>query len=510
MCCHDMSRRTFLGTAAIGAGMGLSSAVWAQTADMPDWPADMWDAARPYKKPTQTLRIQAVLMYRVPVPRERTSWKSWGDVQTHEAADEEAKRIAEELTQIAAQAAFPMEVLPVHKVLTPEEARTDHEPRADVTIVYPATGGGDTLRACLPEKGGLVFVRHRSGSVYYWYEALSVKYLRPSGTAESPDGEGLPISADDVVVDDLDDLAWRLHALAAVKNTVGTRIVAVGGPWGKYAPEAPQVAKDRYGLEIIDVSYQSIEPRIKALLNNAQCMKLAERWTDACLKLPGTTLATEREYVVNAFMLYGLFKDLMRENDATTFTIKDCMATIMPMSNTTACLTLGLLNDEGLLAFCESDFVIIPAGILLHHVAGKPVFLHNSTFPHKGIVTCAHCSSPRRFNGDRYEPTLITTHYESEFGAAPKVDVPPGQDVTFIDPEYATGRWVGMRGVVVDNPNLAICRSQQDVRIRGDWRKLLNEVRDSHWVMVYGDYLKEAGYAARRMGITWDSLEMET
>ena len=59
-------------------------------------------------------------------------------------------------------------------------------------------------------------------------------------------------------------------------------------------------------------------------------------------------------------MLYGLFKDLMRENGAEAFTIKDCMRTIMPMSRTTACLTLGLLNDEGLLAFCESDFVIIP------------------------------------------------------------------------------------------------------------------------------------------------------
>ena len=47
------------------------------------------------------------------------------------------------------------------------------------------------------------------------------------------------------------------------------------------------------------------------------------------------------------------------------------------------------------MAFCESDFVIIPAGVLLHYVAGKPVFLHNSTFPHDGIVTCAHCTAPR-------------------------------------------------------------------------------------------------------------------
>ena len=62
-------------------------------------------------------------------------------------------------------------------------------------------------------------------------------------------------------------------------------------------------------------------------------------------------------------MLYDVFKDLMREHDATAFTVKSCMGTIIPMSETTACLPLELLNDEGLIAFCESDFVIIPAGL---------------------------------------------------------------------------------------------------------------------------------------------------
>ena len=39
-----------------------------------------------------------------------------------------------------------------------------------------------------------------------------------------------------------------------------------------------------------------------------------------------------------------------------------------------------------------------------------------------------------------------------------------------------------------------------------DWEKLKNEVRDSHWVMVYGDYLKEGKYAARRIGVKWEDI----
>jgi len=109
-------------------------------------------------------------------------------------------------------------------------------------------------------------------------------------------------------------------------------------------------------------------------------------------------------------------------------------------------------------------------------------------------------------DGERYEPARIVTHYESDFGAAPKVEMPIGQEVTCISPEYAQNRWVGIKGTVQANPFLEICRSQQDVLIQGDWRKLLSEVRDSHWVMAYGDHLKKIGYAASRLGVTWDDI----
>jgi hypothetical protein len=59
---------------------------------------------------------------------------------------------------------------------------------------------------------------------------------------------------------------------------------------------------------------------------------------------------------------------------------------------------------------------------------------------------------------------------------------------------------------VRDNPEFAICRSQQDVEIQGHWKRLIREARDSHWMMVYGDYLNEVGYAARKIGLTWEDI----
>jgi len=472
--------------------------------------AEPWNPDKPFPVVGRKLRVQPVLMYSLPTRREQTSWKSWGGIQTEAAVAEEIARIAQELNDLAQQAEFPLEFLPVARVTTPEAAQELAKSPYDVTLLYPSTGSGTLLRACLAARPDtLVFVRHRSGPVYYWYEALSVRYLATDATppiTTHAETDTTLAHVEDVVVDDQAALLWRLRALFAVQNLRGTRIVALGGPWGKYAPDAPQKAQERFQLEIQDVSYEDFAPRLKRARADRDLAAAAERWVDRYLALPGTRLETERPFVTNAFVLYRVFKDLMAEHRAQAFTIKSCMGTIIPMAETTACLTLGLLNDEGLIAFCESDFVIIPAGLLLRFLAAKPVFLHNSTFPHQATVTCAHCTCPRRLDGRTYEPARIVTHYESEYGAAPKVEMPIGQQVTFINPEYSTTRWLGFRGTIRANPFYDICRSQQDVEIEGNWRQLLGEVRDSHWMMCYGDCLREAGYAARKLGLQWVSL----
>ncbi len=497
MCCHDhgLSRRAFVSLpGALAASAGALA------------PGDGWDPGRPFERRQKRLRVRPVLLYATPAPKKQTSWKSWGGVQTEAAAAEELARINGEWAALRKKAEFPLEMLPAAQAASVEAVAAIPREADELRVVYPATGSGAMLRAAMGEKhDALIFVRHRSGPVYYWYEALSTRYLRKTGVPYGT--EGAPrVSVEDVVVDDPRELLWRLRALCGVRTFVGTKILALGGTWGKYAPEAPKVAREKFGLEIIETGYEDFGKRMASALKDSGRMAQARAWTEQYLKLPGTRLETEREFVVNSFALYGVLKELMREHGAEAFTIQSCMGTLMPLAETTACLTLGLMNDKGIPAFCESDFCVIPACLLLRAVCGQPVFLHNSTFPHNGVVTCAHCTAPRRMDGVRYEPARVLTHYESEYGAAPKVEIPVGQEVTFVNPEFATCRWVGMKGVVEANPFLPICRSQQDVRIQGDWKKLLNEVRDSHWVMAYGDWLKECGYAAERVGVKWESL----
>ena len=239
-----MNRREFVGltTAGIAGGvLGLGTSAHADNS------TEEWSPDKPLVVTGKKLVVQPVLMYRIPQRRYATSWKSWGGVQTEQAAVEEAKRISQELNSLSAGADFPFDILPVAKVRTVEQALQVHRNEYDVIVVYPATGSGDLLRACFAKEKDtdtIIFARHRSGPVYYWYEALSVRYL---GTDDGPQHNSTEnhgdVHVDDVVIDDVQELLWRLRALYGIKNFIGARIVALGGPWGKYSPEAPDVAR---------------------------------------------------------------------------------------------------------------------------------------------------------------------------------------------------------------------------------------------------------------------------
>ena len=81
-----------------------------------------------------------------------------------------------------------------------------------------------------------------------------------------------------------------------------------------------------------------------------------------------------------------------------------------------------------------------------------------------------------------------------------------GQKITVIDPDFASKRWLGFEGEIIDNPFLDICRSQIDVQINGDCETLVRETRGFHWMAGYGNYLREVGYALKKVQVDWLNL----
>lgn len=455
--------------------------------------------------PPRPLKVRPVLASTLYRRREQTSWRPWGGLHTQQDISDEQQRIGRELRELSSRSEFELEILPLVTLNNAEEAARVAAGDHDVLLMYAANTWLDVLEALTdPKKWTILFVRHRSGPVYLWYEIAHNRYLR-----KTVDEYGQPgMDYRDVVVDDLDEIVWRLRALSGLRNTLGKRIVTIGGPagWGAGGRKAPDITRDFWKMDLRTVEYSELGEMIKAARQNSRLVEECTRQADEYLRGVGVSLETDRQYVVNAFVLTEVFKGLMDEAGTDAITVNQCMGTIMPISETTACLPLSLLNDSGYTAYCESDFVVIPSGILLHHISGLPVFLNDPTYPHDGVVTLAHCTAPRRMDGSKLEPARILTHFESDYGAAPKVEMKLGEKITVIDPDFDNVRWLGFEAEIIDNPFLDICRSQIDVRIKGNCDTLVAETRGFHWMVSYGDYRKEVGYALGKVGIDWLDL----
>jgi hypothetical protein len=452
------------------------------------------------------LKVKPILIYETPQRRPQTSWRSWGGIETEQDAREEISRIRGELAALSKKAEFPLEFLPVSSARRAADLDAARDiGGADVLLVYAAGGWMDIFDALgKTGKDRIFFCRHKSGPVYLWYEIISPRYLRQHTDSLAVKG----VDEDDVVIDSQDELLWRFRALAGLRNTLGTKILAIGGPdaWAQPAGVVPKLVVETWKFDIVTVSYDELGGLIREARADAAAVRRARARADAYLRQSGTSLETDRSFVENGLVLDEVFRALMKKAGCRALTINGCMGTIMPLAETSACLTLSTLNDDGYLAFCESDFVVIPSGVLLANISGRPVFLNDPTYPHDGIITLAHCTAPRKMDGRTAEPARILTHFESDYGAAPKVEMRRGQLLTNIAPDFASKRWLGLRGEIADAPFLPICRSQIDVRFKCDDRTLAKRMPGFHWMTAYGDYTRELPYALRRVGIEWDFL----
>ncbi|MBP5622644.1 MAG: hypothetical protein J6X44_11595 [Thermoguttaceae bacterium] len=502
----ELSRRTFLGSMVAGGAL-LSNVAWSSLASGGDADPDGPDGFFPPPPPRRTLIVLPVLIYDHHHRMEQVSWRGWGGVQTPEAAAKEAEQITKELGELKENADFPVEFFPIQICGHIGEAQNNENlAKADVVLIYGSVGGIEGSHNL--GKDVVVFQRWRSGPVYLQYEIVSPRFLRQHQDTLQLQN----IQFDDVVTDSLDELEWRLRALCGLKNARNSRILCIGGPdaWSQNA-ERQKILFDAihksWNMDIQTIPYEKLDELLEEARADEKLAAWAQKAADAYLQLPNTKLSTEKEFVVNCFVLTSVFCKLMKQAECKAITVFGCMGTIIPKARTTACLTLSLLNDAGYLAFCESDFAVVPSGMALAAITGKPVFMNDPTYAHDHIMTLAHCTAPRKMDGENLSPVEIVTHFESDYGAAPKVEFALGQEVTCILPDFLGVRWAGLKAKVVDVPFRPICRSQLDVEYAVTDELVNEKMPGFHWMMGYGDYTKELGYMLRRVGIQWDNLD---
>jgi len=129
---------------------------------------------------------------------------------------------------------------------------------------------------------------------------------------------------------------------------------------------------------------------------------------------------------------------------------------------------------------------------IVQRISGKPAFFNDPTVNEKdGTLILAHCTSPTKLLG--YDkpafPYQIRTHHETNYGATPKPIFSKGT-VTIAGLSFDLDKMLIVRGKVIGTPDLRICRSQVEVKVK-DPTGILEDWQGFHWILVYGDYVKE-------------------
>ena len=173
-----ISRRGFLGTAAVMGGIALAQAESPGAALEPP-------PRQPFPR-GKTLRVKPVILSlalhnTLPKPNTRThSWRAYGGIQTPADLQKEMQRLEKDMKELATKSDFPVEFLPMATVHNLAEASQVAVGDQDVVLIFGASGyDGQRLSSVIASKSpGVFFVRHRTEPHYAAHTTIGRYILR--------------------------------------------------------------------------------------------------------------------------------------------------------------------------------------------------------------------------------------------------------------------------------------------------------------------------------------------
>lgn len=251
----------------------------------------------------------------------------------------------------------------------------------------------------------------------------------------------------------------------------GTRIGVFGQPsdWLIASGVDYDYIKERYGIETVFIDLQRLIDEVGA---------------------------SEKSDMLAADKTYSAIKKICQEERLDAMTIR-CFD-IVKACNTTSCLALAKLNDEGMVAGCEGDMQTLMTMILAKKLCNEPAFMANPSILTDKTSMFAHCTVPLSM----CYKTTMRTHFESGIGVAVQGDMP----LT----DYTIMKWGGPRldkmfvteaKAIKNEYSNHFCRTQItfDVNLKP---YLLNHPIGNHHVIIRGRHADDVSVFMRENGIS--------
>jgi len=347
-------------------------------------------------------------------------------------------------------------------IIGDEHAETFHETSLqNVDYVMVATGGVENLFKTIWSKGLLktttLIADGRNNSLAASLEILT--YLTENGR----EGRILHGTNDEII----NDIVETRHSTSLLS---GVRIGVFGQPsdWLIASGVDYEYIKERYGIETVFIDLQRLVDEVGA---------------------------SEKSDMLAADKTYAAIKKICQDERLDAMTIR-CFD-IVKACNTTSCLALAKLNDEGIVAGCEGDMQTLMTMILAKKLCNEPAFMANPSILTDTTTMFAHCTVPLSM----CFRTTMRTHFESGIGVAVQGDMP------LID--YTIMKWVGRRldkffvteaKAIKNEYSNHFCRTQItfDVNLKP---YLLNHPIGNHHVIIKGCHAAEIRRFMKENGI---------
>jgi L-fucose isomerase-like protein len=165
--------------------------------------------------------------------------------------------------------------------------------------------------------------------------------------------------------------------------------------------------QQHYGIEVVDIDLQRLIEGIKAI-PQAEADKIVQ---DIVNRAKAIREPSNND-ILEAAKAYLAIKEICKEEHLDALTIR-CFD-IVKACNTTSCLALALLNDEGIVAGCEGDMQTLMSMYLAKRLCGEAAFMANPSQLTDSSSMLAHCTIPLMM----CDETIVRTHFESGIGVA--------------------------------------------------------------------------------------------
>ena len=229
-------------------------------------------------------------------------------------------------------------------------------------------------------------------------------------------------------------------------------------------------AKRLHNIELIDIPINKISDYYFKSINDYNLeFKYDSKEIDKALKLHKVLNKIKEEYNLNGLTIrcFDLLEKL----------------------KTTSCLSLSLLNKEGIVATCEGDVPTMISMHILNIVTNQVGFQANPSridIENKKMIL-AHCTLPLNMV-NRYN---LDTHFESGIGVAIKGYLKEEKVTIFKLSKNLKDYYVTTGTIIKNLEESNLCRTQIEVSIDDNIEYFLNRPYGNHHVVIYGDYKNE-------------------